>query len=249
MKEYTDFANVYDMFMDNVPYEEWGYYIVNTLKDYNIDNWIILDLGCGTGKITKFLSQNGYDMIGIDNSFDMLNIAMNSKDGEDILYLCQDMREFELYGTVRAVISVCDSLNYITDKEDLVTVFKLVNNYLDPNGLFIFDINSVYKYEKILSDNTFAENRDEASFIWENYYSREDMINEYMLTLFVKNGEMYEKFEETHYQKAYELDEIIEIIRIAGMEYLGSYEAFTKEQVKNDTERIFVICKEKGKAI
>lgn len=249
MKEYTDFANVYDMFMDNVPYEEWGYYIVNTLKDYNIDNGIILDLGCGTGKITKFLSQNGYDMIGIDNSFDMLNIAMNSKDGEDILYLCQDMREFELYGTVRAVISVCDSLNYITDKEDLVTVFKLVNNYLDPNGLFIFDINSVYKYEKILSDNTFAENRDEASFIWENYYSREDMINEYMLTLFVKNGEMYEKFEETHYQKAYELDEIIEIIRIAGMEYLGSYEAFTKEQVKNDTERIFVICKEKGKAI
>lgn len=235
MKEYTDFANVYDMFMDNVPYEEWGYYIVNTLKDYNIDNGIILDLGCGTGKITKFLSQNGYDMIGIDNSFDMLNIAMNSKDGEDILYLCQDMREFELYGTVRAVISVCDSLNYITDKEDLVTVFKLVNNYLDPNGLFIFDINSVYKYEKILSDNTFAENRDEASFIWENYYSREDMINEYMLTLFVKNGEMYEKFEETHYQKAYELDEIIEIIRIAGMEYLGSYEAFTKEQVKNDT--------------
>ena len=249
MKEYTDFANVYDMFMDNVPYEEWGYYIVNTLKDYNIDNGIILDLGCGTGKITKFLSQNGYDMIGIDNSFDMLNIAMNSKDGEDILYLCQDMREFELYGTVRAVISVCDSLNYITDKEDLVTVFKLVNNYLDPNGLFIFDINSVYKYEKILSDNTFAENRDEASFIWENYYSREDIINEYMLTLFVKNGEMYEKFEETHYQKAYELDEIIEIIRIAGMEYLGSYEAFTKEQVKNDTERIFVICKEKGKAI
>ena len=249
MKEYTDFANVYDMFMDNVPYEEWGYYIVNTLKDYNIDNGIILDLGCGTGKITKFLSQNGYDMIGIDNSFDMLNIAMNSKDGEDILYLCQDMREIELYGTVRAVISVCDSLNYITDKEDLVTVFKLVNNYLDPNGLFIFDINSVYKYEKILSDNTFAENRDEASFIWENYYSREDMINEYMLTLFVKNGEMYEKFEETHYQKAYELDEIIEIIRIAGMEYLGSYEAFTKEQVKNDTERIFVICKEKGKAI
>ena len=206
-------------------------------------------MGCGTGKITKFLSQNGYDMIGIDNSFDMLNIAMNSKDGEDILYLCQDMREFELYGTVRAVISVCDSLNYITDKEDLVTVFKLVNNYLDPNGLFIFDINSVYKYEKILSDNTFAENRDEASFIWDNYYSREDMINEYMLTLFVKNGEMYEKFEETHYQKAYELDEIIEIIRIAGMEYLGSYEAFTKEQVKNDTERIFVICKEKGKAI
>ena len=249
MKEYTDFANVYDMFMDNVPYEEWGYYIVNTLKDYNIDNGIILDLGCGTGKITKFLSQNGYDMIGIDNSFDMLNIAMNSKDGEDILYLCQDMREFELYGTVRAVISVCDSLNYITDKEDLVTVFKLVNNYLDPNGLFIFDINSVYKYEKILSDNTFAENRDEASFIWENYYSREDMINEYMLTLFVKNGEMYEKFEETHYQKAYELDEIIEIIGIAGMEYLGYYEAFTKEEVKNDTERIFVICKEKGKAI
>ena len=201
MEAYSSFAQVYDMFMDNVPYEEWSVYFRALLEEYGISDGLVLDLGCGTGKITRLLSDAGYDMIGIDNSEDMLEIArekqyddfdeeleqsdttechMNEREQEDaaeeespekrqILYLLQDMREFELYGTVRAVVSICDSMNYILEEEDLLEVFRLVNNYLDPGGIFIFDMNTIYKYRELLGETTICENREEGSYIWDNY--------------------------------------------------------------------------------
>ena len=130
MESYTGFAEFYDLFMDNIPYEEWSQYLISLLKEYGINDGLILDMGCGTGNITELLAKAGYDMIGIDNSEDMLAEAMDKRyDSElDILYLCQDMREFELYGTVAAAVSICDSMNYILEYNDLVNVFKLVNN-------------------------------------------------------------------------------------------------------------------------
>ena len=148
-------------------------------------------------------------MIGVDLSDSMLDIAMEKRaqSGHNILYLQQDMREFELYGTVRAVICLCDSLNYLLEEDDLLTTFKLVNNYLDPNGLFIFDFNTVYKYETVIGDSTIAENREDCSFIWENYYTAEDQINEYDLTIFVKQQkDLFRKFTETHLQRGYTLE-------------------------------------------
>ena len=138
---YQSFARVYDMFMNDVPYEEWADYIQSLLLEYGVEDGLVLELGCGTGSLTEILSARGYDMIGVDNSEEMLEIALDKKteSGQDILYLLQDMREFELYGTVRAVISICDSMNYITEETDLLEVFRLVNNYLDPGGVFIFD--------------------------------------------------------------------------------------------------------------
>ena len=139
MEAYTNFAEVYDTFMDNVPYEQWTEYIKETLKEDGIVDGLVLELGCGTGSMTERLAEAGYDMIGVDNSADMLEIALDKreKSGRDILYLLQDMREFELYGTVRAIISACDCVNYVTEDEDLLQVFRLVNNYLDPEGLFL----------------------------------------------------------------------------------------------------------------
>ena len=154
MQAYTGFAQVYDLFMDNIPYDEWSEYLISLLKSFGTEEGLLLELGCGTGKITRRLAQAGYDCIGIDNSYDMLSIAMEkedesrNEDGEldrnSILYLHQDMREFELYGTVAAVVSICDSMNYITSEEDLVQVFRLVNRYLDRQGLFVFDLNTEY---------------------------------------------------------------------------------------------------------
>ena len=210
MEAYTGFAEVYDVFQDNVPYEEWCSYVTGLLKEYQVMDGLVLDLGCGTGSLTGLMARSGYDMIGIDNSGEMLQIAMNKRNasGLDILYLLQDMRGFELYGTVKAVISICDSMNYIMEYQELVEVFRLVNNYLDPKGVFIFDLNTEYKYRELLADNTFAEDREESSFIWNNFYDEEDKVNEYDLTLFVKEGELYRKFEETHFQRAYGLDQI-----------------------------------------
>ena len=144
MDSYTSFAMVYDTFMDNVPYEEWAVYLQELLKEYQIEEGLVLDLGCGTGTMTELLADYGYDMIGVDNSEEMLEIAFEKRmqSGHDgILYLLQDMRDFELYGTVKAVVSICESVNYITEEEELEQVFRLVNNYLDPGGIFIFDFN------------------------------------------------------------------------------------------------------------
>lgn len=250
MEQYTNFAKVYDLFMDNVPYDKWIEQIKDILHSENIFDGLVCDLGCGTGAITEGLSNIGYDMIGIDNSYDMLDIAMEKKyiSGNDILYLCQDMREFELYGTVRAIISRCDSLNYIQSLSELKEVFYLVNNYLDPKGIFIFDMNTIHKYRDILGENTFAEVRDQASFIWENTYDIEERINEYDLNLFIRlEDDTYKRFEERHVQRAYTFDEIVSAIESSKMSLERYMDADTYGEISENTERILFIAREKGK--
>ena len=187
MEAYTSFAYVYDTFMDNVPYGEWARHIREKLCEQGVTDGIVLELGCVTGTMTERLAGYGYDMIGVDNSEEMLELAMEKKteSGYDILYLLQDMRGFELYGTVRAVVSVCDSVNYITEPDELEEVFRLVNNYLDPKGIFLFDFNTVHKYRDVIGDSTIAEDRGVCSFIWDNRYYEKEQINEYDLTLFI----------------------------------------------------------------
>lgn len=250
MEAYTNFAEVYDLFMDNIPYEDWCSYVTGLLKEYGVKDGLVLDLGCGTGSLTELLADAGYDMIGVDNSEDMLQIAMDKRaeSGKDILYLLQDMREFELYGTVKAVLSICDCINYILDYKDLVEVFRLVNNYLDPGGVFIFDLNTVYKYESVMGDTTIAEDREECSFIWDNFYDEDTKINEYDLSLFIREeDDLYRKYMETHYQRAYTIDEIKKALKEAGLEFLQAYDAFTREPVKDTSERIYLIAREHGK--
>lgn len=250
MEAYTSFARVYDTFMDNIPYEEWAEYLTGLLKEYQVNDGLVLELGCGTGSMTELLAEKGYDMIGADNSEEMLEIAMEKRaeSEHDILYLLQDMREFELYGTVKAVVSVCDSVNYITEPEDLQEVFRLVNNYLDPKGIFVFDFNTLYKYQEILGDRTIAENREECSFIWDNYYYEDEKINEYELSLFIREeDDLYRKYEETHYQRAYTLEEMVHLVKSAGLEFVTAYDAFTKEAPNAESERIYIIARENGK--
>lgn len=243
MDAYTSFAQVYDLFMDNVPYERWSRYIVNKLWEHKIDGGYVVDLGCGTGKMTSMLADAGYDMIGIDNSMDMLQIACE-RDDDRILYLMQDMCEFDAGEKVKAVISACDSLNYIVEEEDLLEVFKSVYRQLEDDGIFIFDINTPYKYEKLLAENTFAENRDDSSFIWENYYDNEEKINQYDLTLFIRddneNG-LFRKFEETHFQRCYEPEKIKDLLGQAGFSSITIFDAYTDEPVDSEGEKITFI--------
>lgn len=244
MEAYTGFAEVYDLFMDNVPYEEWSRYLISLLKEYQVPEGLILELGCGTGKMTRLLSKAGYDMIGVDNSQEMLQKAME-QDHEGILYLCQDMREFELYGTVAAVVGICDSLNYILEEEELLQVFRLVNNYLDPGGVFIFDLNTLYKYRELLGESTICENREEGSFIWENYYDGETGINEYDLTLFIREDSgLYRRYQETHVQRGYPIETVQRLLKKAGMEFVAAFDAFSREAPRADSERVYIVARE-----
>lgn len=246
MASYESFAEVYDLFMDNIPYEEWCAYLHGLLADCGVTDGLVLELGCGTGTMTELLSGLGYDMIGVDSSAQMLEIAVEKRiqSGHDILYLEQDMREFELYGTVRAVVSVCDSMNYITGEEELLQVFRLVNNYLDPGGVFIFDLNTLAKYEA-LGESVIAENREEGSFIWENWYDPDTRINEYDLTLYIRNeDDLYERYEETHYQKGYDLDVVCGLLEQAGLAVEARYDAFTRRPPTPESERVYLVARE-----
>lgn len=264
---YTDFADVYDELMDDVPYEAWKDRIAWLIQEYGVSQRVsgeekklesledalaserdlIVDLGCGTGTLTELLAKDGFDCIGVDNSEAMLAKAMEKKEesGSEILYLLQDMRELSLYSTVGTVVSVCDSLNYLLEEEELLQVFSLVNNYLYPRGLFIFDFNTDYKYREVIGDAVIAENREDCSFIWENFYDPEEGINEYDLTMFLKReGELFERVSETHFQRGYEAARIEELLKKAGLEVVLLRDADTDGEVTETTERVYAVARE-----
>lgn len=249
---YESFARVYDAFMDDTPYQQWCARIREILCRYRITDGLVLDLGCGTGAMTRLLRDAGYDMIGADNSPEMLEIAREKEAWDPdsrILYLLQDMRSFELYGTVRAVVSICDCMNYLESEDDLLQVFSLVNNYLDPGGIFLFDMNTAYKYETLLGDGTFAQSLDECSYIWENTWYPEEQINEYGLTLFVQRPDgLYERFEETHYQKAFSVERVSMLLEKAGLACLGVYDGYENMPAHARSERVLFAAGERTKA-
>ena len=250
MDAYTGFAQVYDLFMDNVPYDEWCAYICETLKKHGIADGPVLDLGCGTGELTRRLAACGYDMTGVDVSVDMLQKAMEKQTDPPILYLLQEMQTLELDGCVRAVCCTCDCVNYVLEPQELSDAFRRVAACLESGGVFIFDMNTAYKYEQLLGDHTFAESREEGSFIWENYYNHTSMINEYELTLFVREDEeasLYRKYQESHFQKAYTLREMRGLLEKAGLKFVAAYDAYTKKAPMYTSERITVIAREYGK--
>lgn len=250
METYTTFAQVYDEMMEDIPYEEWCRYLVGLLQEFGVKDGLVLELGCGTGIMTELLAENGYDMIGVDSSEEMLAEALEKreKSGHDILYLQQDMREFELFGTVRAVVSVCDSINYILEKKELVQVFSLVNNYLDPECVFIFDMKTEHFYRDLAGDAVYGQNGEDVSLIWENCYYPEDRINEYSLAMFLREEDgRYRKEEEVHYQRAYTVEEVRRAMEAAGLQWVAAWDAFTKNPPTEESSRIYIIGKEQGK--
>lgn len=243
-KMYEDFSKVYDLFMRDIPYDDWASYIEGIWARAGLKPGLVAELGCGTGNITIPLAKKGYEMIGIDLSADMLTVARQKTEDSrlDILYLNQDMREFELFGTVDSIISVCDNLNYILEEDELLEVFRLVKNYLDPSGIFIFDLNTQYKFKHILASNNFCEATDAAAYIWENYFDEEAMINEYCINFFVKAGELYERFQECHYERAYPVKTIEKLLKAAGLKLLHTYDAFTFDKPSDVSERVYFVA-------
>ncbi|NLL71379.1 MAG: class I SAM-dependent methyltransferase [Epulopiscium sp.] len=248
MATYGGFARVYDQFMEDIPYEKWGNYIQAIFKKHQYNPCSIAELGCGTGNMTEVMAQRGYEMIGIDLSEEMLMMAKEKaiQRNTDILYILQDIREFELYGTVDCILSVCDTMNYILKEDELRQVFQLVNTYLNPGGLFIFDMNTEYKYEHILGSHIFSDAKENMAYIWENNYDEEEQINEYAVNFFIQQEDsvLYERFEEIHYQKAYSIQKVSTFLSEVGLELVATYDAFTFQPPSKDSERIYFIAKE-----
>ncbi|MEW9123924.1 MAG: class I SAM-dependent methyltransferase [Thermotaleaceae bacterium] len=244
MESYSGFAYVYDRLMEDVDYNSWTDYIEKIFYRYGKEPKNIVDLACGTGNITNSLAKRGYNLIGVDISESMLMIAQEKAMdmSVEVIYLNQDMRRLELPTELDAILCICDGINYITNDKDLKEIFASVYRYLKSEGLFIFDISSYYKLSHILGHNTFAENYEEVSYIWENYFDEEKNVCDFDLTLFIKDGKGYRKHEENHCQRAYGEEEILSLLKTASFSKIEAFEAFSFNGPQDNTERIYFVC-------
>ncbi len=242
---YHILAKVYDQ-LQEINYEAFVDYYEKIFTRFNCKPELVLDLGCGTGNITLSMAKRGYDMIGLDASPEMLEIAVEKAraSGKDILFLNQDMTEFELYGTVGAMVCALDGVNYLTADGQLESMLNLLHYYLDPDGIFIFDINTPYKFKEILDGNTFVYDNDDAYCAWSNEYVEDEKICYFDLNFFLKNPDgTYTRQDEYQEEKAYFIDEIQDIISRCNLKCLGIFDNLSFDSPKPDSERIFVVIK------
>ncbi|MGL5314394.1 MAG: class I SAM-dependent DNA methyltransferase [Peptostreptococcaceae bacterium] len=247
MEQYNDFAFIYDELMNDVDYNGWVKYIEDIIKDENAEVQNILELACGTGNLTIPLTKKNYDIAGIDISDQMLSVAREKaeKQGVELVLLQQDIAELDFDVTnLDCVLCACDGFNYVTYDDELESAFAKTHELLKPGGIFIFDISSHYKLSKVLGNNMYGENREDVSYMWQNYFDDEQNLVEMELAFFVKDEDgKYDKFEEKHYQRAYTEDEIIESLQISGFDNIKVYGDFTFEKPKKDSERLFFVCR------
>lgn len=244
---YNDFAEVYDKLQD-ADYNRFADFYEAIFKRLGISPELVLDLACGTGNITLPMAQRGYDMIGLDMSVEMLNIARDKayEDNREILFLCQDMCEMELFGTVDAIVCALDGVNYITDYDDLKQLFRLVQNYLNPGGVFIFDINSVHKLKNILGNNTFVNDEQGIFYVWQSEFSEETQVCDFDLTFFQEMDDgSFERFDEFQQERAYTIDEICSAAEQANLDVSGVYKPFEFSTATDNDERVFFVVSKK----
>ncbi len=242
---YSAIAECYDALNSHIDYESFSDFLSREIRAGGItDGSIVLDLACGTGNITLPLLHRGYDMIGVDLSGDMLNVARRKKDGEKVLWLCQDMRSFELYGTVGAIVCCLDSINYLTSRQGLNKCFSLVHNYLDPDGIFIFDVNTPYKFEAVYGNNHYILENDGIFCGWQNYYDRKSGLCDFELSFFYENDDgSYTRLDESQTERCYSLKTLQNLLIKNGFEIIKIVSDFDNSPVTDVSERAYFICR------
>lgn len=239
---YSEFAYVYDeLIREDIEYEKVCDFIENIFTEYDKNPNLICDLACGTGNITIPMSRRGYDMIGVDISPEMLDVAKSKQAGKDILFLCQDMKKLDLYGTCDAFLCMTDGFNYITGMKSLEYIFSRIRNcFIEPNGIFIFDVSSAYKYKNVLGNNTFICDKDDIFYTWENNY-KEPMCK-MELNFFKKCGEKYKRFSETQIQRAYTKNQICTLLKKSGFSQVDVYGGYTFDPPSSDENRLIFVA-------
>ncbi len=236
---YQGFAQLYDALTFDVDYENIASFIHEIFQKHGIKSGLVLDLACGTGTLTLALAERGYEMLGADLSEDMLSVARQKEGAEGILFLNQSMDDFELYGTVDAIVCVLDSINYLTEPEALLKTFRLCANYLNPGGILIFDVNSEYKFSSVLGNQTYTYETDEIFYNWENEYDPESRLCDLYLTFFcLEESGLYRRVDEVHTQRAYADSELKDALKKAGLTLVATYDGYTQNAPSSESQRI-----------
>ena len=248
MPAYEDFSKVYDELMDQVPYGEWCVFVRQVLETRGIREGLVADLGCGTGKLTQILAERGYNMIGIDLSEDMLAVARQKCDGErfahPVLLVCQNMADFELYGTVQATICTYDCINYLLTTEDVGKCFSLVNNYTEKGGLFVFDINTPYRYNNVFADNAYVYEDEGGMLVWQNKFMKKRSLCDFYLTYFTPDEDgLYSRGDQVQRQRCYSLKTIEKLLTANGFEVCAVYGGVDMSPLKEDSEKAYFVAK------
>ncbi|MGN0473605.1 MAG: class I SAM-dependent DNA methyltransferase [Acutalibacteraceae bacterium] len=241
---YEAFAEYYDSLTQNVGYRERAEYIDRLIKAHKPDANLLVDLACGTGSMTVEFAAMGYDVIGVDMSEDMLSKAREKSDG-GILYLCQRMQELDMYGTVDAFVCTLDSLNHIESREELCRALSRVALFMEPDGVFVFDMNTPYKHEFVLGNNTFVYENDRVYCVWQNDYEGDGRVNIALDFFEEQENGCYERYCEDFSEIAYSYDETCEMLGGAGLKILAAYDEMTLEPPNDKSERIVFVA---GKA-
>ncbi|MBQ9079725.1 MAG: methyltransferase domain-containing protein [Clostridia bacterium] len=245
---YGRLAEVYDTLNAELDYVAWADFVEAAFERYiGRRPEIVLDLACGTGRMTYELAARGYDMIGVDGSAEMLGEAMERRVSiNNPLYLMQDMRDFELYGSVGAVLCCLDSINYLTEESDVLACFAAVRNYLDPGGLFLFDVSTPYRFEHIFADNAYVLEDEEKGIYcgWQNSFDAESGLCEFLLSVFERNDDnSYDRFDETQCERLYTLDKLRELLAASGLEYIDCLGGFDFAAPADNADRWYIAAR------
>ena len=246
---YDLIAPIYDEINSDIDYCAWADFIEAVVRKHTPfkKGALALDLGCGTGRMTLELARRGYDMTGIDYSPQMLDIARTDAEAEglsDILWLCQDMREFELYGTVDFAVSTLDCMNHLTSAADFSKCLSLVHNYLVPDGIFIFDINGMAKFREVYADNSYVMENEGSMCVWQNFYNEKSKICDFYITLFKENEDgSYGRYDEIQRERAYTLRSVKNMLSKNSLMLIGAYSDFDFTEATDEDQRIFIVAK------
>ncbi|MCM3413038.1 class I SAM-dependent methyltransferase [Metabacillus litoralis] len=244
---YKGFAYIYDHLMKDAPYDQWVGFIQDSIAKYHKGATTLLDVACGTGEIAVSLAKNNLEVTGVDLSEDMLTVAQSKAERNkvNLLFLKQDMRKLNGFPKLFDVVTICcDSLNYLETKEDIKATFHSVFEQLEEDGLFIFDVHSIHKIHHVFANHTFADQDEEVSFIWNSFLGDEEHSIEHDMTFFVRREQLYERYDEVHYQRTYSIEEYTSLLAAASFQVLKICSDFQVEsQPHSSAERIFFICK------
>ena len=247
MQSYSKFAEVYDILMRDADYDARAEYLYGIFRDCGREPKLLLDVACGTGAFSNRFAKMGVEVIGIDRSEEMLSQARENSAEQctDVLFLKQSAEELDLYGTVDGVICCLDSLNHITEKKKLAAALGRISLFLEKGGLFIFDVNTLYKHEQILGNNSFVIEEDGVYCVWQNQYTAKKRMTDITLDFFVKTGDLYKRSREEFSERAYLTGELEEMLGKAGLEVLNIYDDMTREPLRQDSQRAVFVCEKK----